>query len=69
MKNKKSMNNLNSIYKNKKINNDEILSLIAKRELALNLIKSAKSPFVKKDRYRQVKNIEKKLKQLGYNNI
>ena len=47
--------------------NDEILALIAKRELALSIIKSSKSPFVKKDRYRQVKKIEAKLKRFGVN--
>lgn len=47
--------------------NDEILSLIAKKELALNLIKTAKSPFVKRDRYKQVKKINEKLRKLGVN--
>ena len=45
---------------------DEILSLLVKRELALNLIKTTKSPYMKRDRYKQVKNIDKKLQKLGY---
>lgn len=40
---------------------DEELALIAKRELALSIIRSSKNYFQCKDRYRQVKNINKKI--------
>ena len=52
---------------NESSKNDLILTLIAKREYALNLIKTSKNHFVCRDRYKQVKNIEKQLKRLGVN--
>lgn len=43
---------------------DLFLSLIVKRELALSIMRESKNQFVNKDRYKQVKNLNKKIDQL-----
>lgn len=52
---------------NKSSKTDLVLSLITKREQALHIIRTSKNQFVCRDRYKQVKNIERKLKMLGVN--
>lgn len=54
-----------SITQNKLSKDDLILSLIAKRELALSLIRTSKNQFVCRDRYKQVKKINEKLRRMG----
>lgn len=43
---------------------DLYLTLIAKRESALHIIKTSKSYFIKKDRYRQVYRLNKQIETL-----
>ena len=43
---------------------DLYLSLLVKRQSALNLIKTTKNQFVKKDRYRQVCKLNKQIESL-----
>ena len=43
---------------------DLYLSLIAKREVALNIIKTTKNQFVKKDRYKQVRKLNEQIEQI-----
>lgn len=43
---------------------DLFLSYITKRELALSTMRSSKNQFVNKDRYRQVKNLNRKINKL-----
>ena len=43
---------------------DLYLSLLTKRQVALNIIKNTKNQFVKKDRYRQVCKLNKEIETL-----
>lgn len=43
---------------------DLFLSYIAKREKALSIIRDSTSNFTKRDRYKQVKNLNKKIETL-----
>ncbi len=45
-------------------NYDLYLSLLVKRENALNVIKSAKSQFLKRDKYKQVCKLNKQIEEL-----
>lgn len=40
------------------------ISLLAKRELALSIMRDSKNQFVNKDRYKQVKKLNKKIDYL-----
>lgn len=43
---------------------DLFLKLIAQREIALNIIKTTKNQFVKRDRYKQVCRLNKQIEKL-----
>lgn len=47
------------------MNFDEILALIVKKELALSIIRNSKNQFACRDRYKQVKKIERRLALYG----
>lgn len=43
---------------------DQFLAYLTKKELALHLIKNTRSPFMKRDRYKQIKKLNQKILEL-----